>query len=236
MMIRVRSSTISVGGYPLLLCDDLVFEPGRVYCIRGRSGTGKTTFLRTLLGSSSVSTPKKVVEYVQDNDGQELTPLERPELGVHLSVFQQSAPLWPHLSAFSNAWLPWASQSGFRVMFKRREKAKERARYWLNELGLDSSVWQRNPLSLSGGERQRVALAAVLVFDCPCILLDEPTSSLDRTSVNLVSGLLERETSKGKLVIVTSHDVDFLENDSWDHLAIIEHNSQGPQFRLKKVR
>jgi ABC-type polar amino acid transport system ATPase subunit len=235
MKIRVEPSTLIVGGLPLLSFGDLVFEPGQVYCIRGRSGTGKTTFLRALRGSNSVSLTDGFVRYDFGVEDGNAPMLSKPELGVHISVLQQSSPLWPHMSALTNAWIPWASQHGVREMFRHRKEAIARASEQLRSLGLDSSVWDRKPFSLSGGERQRVALAAILVFDTPCIMLDEPTSSLDRASINLVTNALMKEADRGKLIIVTSHDVDFLENESWHHLAIDDQSKDPPRFCLHEV-
>ena len=235
MIIRSSQFTILVGGQPLLLCEDLTFEPGQVHCIRGRSGTGKTSFLYALSDSKLVSLNGQGIQYQLRNEKEHLDLITDPKLGVHLSFSQQAATLWPHLTTFTNVWLPWASQCGFRKMFQRRILAQERAQNWLTQLGLDASLWKRRPFSLSGGERQRAALASALVFNSPCLLLDEPTSSLDRMSVNLVSSVLEKEANLGKLVIVTSHDVDFLENKSWHHWTIVENVKQIPRFRLIEV-
>jgi ABC-type polar amino acid transport system ATPase subunit len=232
MNITIGPSTLNVDGRPLLSFEKLVFESGNVYCIRGRSGTGKTSFLRALRASNSVSVSGVSPYYSFENHQ---PPIAAPRLGVDISILQQSSPLWPHISALSNTWLPWASQHGIKKTFRRRDEAMRRARAKLSKLGLDPSVWNRKPLSLSGGERQRVALAAVLVFDTPCVLLDEPTSSLDRISIGLVSAMLLDEASRGKLIIVTSHDVDFLENKKWRHLTI-ENQTGGPsQFSLHEV-
>jgi ABC-type hemin transport system ATPase subunit len=89
MKIRVQPSTLIVGGLPLLSFSELVFESGQVDCIRGRSGTGKTSFLRAL-GSNSVSLSGGPVQYFAAGNG-EAQMLAKPELGVQISVLQQRA-------------------------------------------------------------------------------------------------------------------------------------------------
>lgn len=235
MKIHTDKAIIAVGGFPLLRCENLTFNPGRVNCLRGRSGTGKSTLVRALAEPDSSSIGGSGFEYTQGDPSGEAIPSQELELGRHIVVLQQVAPLWPHLSAINNAWIPWASRDGIREALRRRTLALERAMAWLSRLGIDDTVWSRKPHSLSGGERQRVALATALVFDAPCVLLDEPTSSLDQTSAELVVGVIDELAQLGKLVIVTSHDADLLKIDSWRHLAIVENANGDTKFVLKEV-
>lgn len=215
---------------PFLVCRGLSFEPGRVYCIRGRSGTGKTSFLRAMAGIPSVKCAGDPILYNGVGGG-----TVEPELGLNIGFLQQAAPLWPHLTAFANAWMPYAARFGLRYVFERKRTAQERAREFLETLELGSSILRRFPYSLSGGERQRVALASLLVFDTPCILVDEPTSGLDRVSVDAVCRILDQQAGLGKLVIVTSHDLDLLQKESWYHLAVVENEVSGFRFNLSEV-
>lgn len=235
MKIRTDKTIIVIDGSPLLCCERLTFDSGRVHCIRGRSGSGKSTLVRALSEPSASTVIGSRFEYVRDGPNSEADSSESFILGQELVVLQQVAPLWPHLSALNNTWLPWASQVGIRETFRRRAQATESARLWLSRLGIDASVWNRKPHSLSGGERQRVALASALVFDAPCLLLDEPTSSLDQTSAELVVAVIQDQAGHGKLVIVTSHDADLLQITGWRHLAITENDSSESRFILREV-
>jgi len=219
MIIRLGECSILINGVRIITCGRLTLKPGRVYCIRGRSGTGKTTFLRALYGDPNVKLSQGCIEFLLTYGDQVVQPFV-PRLGTDIGVLQQVAPLWPHLSALTNAWLPWASLEGLSGFVKRRVLAQEQARHWLDALGIDKSIWMRTPQFLSGGERQRVALAAVLTFDPDCLLADEPTSGLDRMSVRRIVSILDDLAASGKIVIVTSHDVDLLDNANWIHLII----------------
>ena len=234
MRIHTDKTIIAVGGFPLLCCKQLTFQRGKVHCIRGRSGTGKSTLVRALAEPESSVLLGNGFNYIQD-DSDGCIRLKELELGRQVIVVQQVAPLWPHLSAISNTWIPWASRDGIRKTFRRRLQALNAARDWLSRLGLDETIWSRNPYSLSGGERQRVALASALVFDVPFLLLDEPTSSLDQTSAELVVGVINEQAQLGKLVIVTSHDADLLKIAAWRHLAIVENENGESKFMLKEV-
>jgi histidine transport system ATP-binding protein len=171
-------------------------------------------------------------EYIKEAPDIKSEALNKLAFGKEVVVLQQTAPLWPHLSAVNNTWLPWASKNGVREMLRSRSVAIERAETWLNRLGIDASVWRRKPQSLSGGERQRVALASILMFDAQCILLDEPTSALDQSSVRLIVQVIEEQAKQGKLVIIASHDADLLSISSWRHLSIVESFDSKSKFRL----
>lgn len=62
--------------------------------------------------------------------------------------------------------------------------------------------------TLSGGEQQRIALARLMIKKCELILADEPTGSLDKKNANIVLDILADMNSKGKTVILVTHDAD----------------------------
>lgn len=69
----------------------------------------------------------------------------------------------------------------------------------------------RHPNELSGGQKQRIAIARALIKDPDILCLDEPTSSLDKSNATDLAKLLG-ELSKEKLIIVSTHDLDFFPN------------------------
>jgi ABC-type multidrug transport system ATPase subunit len=234
-MIEVSDLKISIGKSHALSCDNLIFRPGNIYCIRGKSGAGKTSFLNYLLGigeSIYNMTVEGSIRYSFDRSSQ---LQNSPCLGSDIILLQQSTPLWPHLNSFNNTWLPWASNCGIRELINRKNLAMKRSEYWLSNLGIEKSVWKQYPRSLSGGERQRVALASMLTFDCPCLLLDEPTSSLDQVSTHIVADILLEESRKGKVIIIVSHDLDFLNQRSWRHLEIVLKGHERLEYIIREI-
>lgn len=226
MKIIIKNSVLRIGDSSLLGCPDLIFSPGIVHCMKGRSGSGKTSFLRAISGTSRPVSGLKV-EFYQGEGG-----IFRPKFGRDIVFLQQSAMLWGHLTAFQNSWLPWAVQTGLTSFFGRRTLSKERAAKWCERLELDSKLLGKNSTRLSGGEKQRINLSSVLVFDPPCILLDEPTSNLDFLGANRVGHILEEQAAQGKLVIVTTHDEELINRKGWRHLSILPAMSDDHPFRL----
>ena len=78
----------------------------------------------------------------------------------------------------------------------------------LGLMGLDQSFFERNPLRLSGGEKRRVALAGVLSMDADTIVLDEPCAGLDSKWHDRLYEILHELNSRGKTIIVVSHNID----------------------------
>ena len=70
----------------------------------------------------------------------------------------------------------------------------------------------RHPLSLSGGQKQRLAVAVSLICDRELLIFDEPTSGLDLASMEEVGDLAQELSRRGKLLLIITHDVEFMKN------------------------
>ena len=91
------------------------------------------------------------------------------------------------------------------------EERRARAEGLLETVGLKAKGFKR-PEELSGGEQQRVAVCLALVNDPPIILADEPTGNLDSHNAKVISSMLiDLATSRGKTVLVASHDSKVVE-------------------------
>jgi len=85
-------------------------------------------------------------------------------------------------------------------------------------LGIEH-VLDRRPNEISGGERRRVSIAIALARDHEFLVLDEPTNSLDRASIELLMGVLRDEAGLGRVVLVATHDQYLIRNS--DRLYLI---------------
>ncbi len=176
----------------------LHIQPGEFVAVMGPSGCGKSTLLHLIGGLDAptrggVTLDNKELTSLSDDD---LTLIRRRQIGFIFQFFN----LIPVLSAEENAALP-LMLDGVQPAI-----ARERARSWLNRLGMGARVHHR-PNQLSGGEQQRVAIARALVIEPLLVLADEPTGNLDSRSGEEIVGLLRQAVDDwGKTVLMVTHD------------------------------
>ena len=145
------------------------FEEGKIYAIRGRSGTGKTTLL-SLISGLERCTEGKIIFDNKDLKDINLDYYRSHEIGI---VFQ-SYNLLPYMTVSENIILSMDT-SGVHISNKR-EKALE----LMKSVGLKEVYANRKVLRISGGEQQRVAIARSLSYNPKMIIADEPTGNLDK--------------------------------------------------------
>lgn len=172
--------------------------PGQLCCIAGRSGSGKTSVARVLVG---LTAPTGGTVTWGGVDLTKLTEVERSDQRRKITGYvDQEATLIPGLTVLDNILLP-AIPDGRDAARRAKNKAAED----LRRLGLERRrKW--SPARLSGGERQRVALARALTANTPAIVVDEPTASLDRRWADTVIDLLLEHADAGGIVVAASHD------------------------------
>lgn len=185
-------------------------EPGEFVAIIGRSGAGKTTFLRCLSGAVPPSEGRIGM------DGEDLSGLAAHGLRryrARVGMIYQQFNLVKRLRVLDNVLvgrLPhlrgWPRLAALAWRFDARES--ETALRCLAHVGLLDRAWQRTD-TLSGGEQQRVAIAKILAQDPTLVLADEPIASLDVMNGALIMETLRRvATESGLTVIATLHHVE----------------------------
>jgi phospholipid/cholesterol/gamma-HCH transport system ATP-binding protein len=198
-LITVEGLTKSFGRQAVLRGIDLEVPDGSITIVIGRSGGGKSVFLRHLLGLVRPDAGRIVI------DGVDVTGLRarafdrvRERYGV---VFQGGA-LFDSLTCAGNVAFPLRE----KTRMPRAEMAK-RVAAALEQVGL-GDVGDKYPAEVSGGMRKRVAIARALVTEPAIVFFDEPTTGLDPILVNTIHGLIGELHRRHKFTaVVVSHEI-----------------------------
>ena len=217
-------------GYSVGLYDiNLTVKAGERHCIMGLSGSGKSTLIRHInrlidptKGNIWVDTAINAqtnITHDMSSDAKSSVPsialpssviniLELNDKGLrqyrqqNISMVFQHFGLMPHLTVLQNV------AYGLRVRKMNIKARHDRARHWLNEVGLPN-LEHSYPDELSGGMQQRVGLARALATDNPILLMDEAFSALDPLiRAQLQDQLLELQARLNKTIVFITHDID----------------------------
>lgn len=176
-----------------------VYE-GEFVTLVGTSGCGKSTFLKLLLGTETVSRGDLLLDKVA------IANEPGPDRGI---VFQKYS-VFPHLTVRQNVALGREFEQNKllgRLFGQKRRKVLEEADYWLETVGL-SQAKNRYPHELSGGMQQRLAIAQALIKQPRILLLDEPFGALDPGIRKDMHKMVLSLWRKHKLtVFMVTHDI-----------------------------
>ncbi|WP_158899346.1 ABC transporter ATP-binding protein [Burkholderia sp. L27(2015)] len=204
------------GDHEVLKGVSLKAKAGDVISIIGSSGSGKSTFLRCINfleqpNAGRIIVDGEEVRTVHDRRGalRVADPKQLQRVRTRLAMVFQHFNLWAHLTVLENI-----IEAPRYVLGLSRAEAEERARMYLDKVGLGRDVEGKYPSHLSGGQQQRVAIARALAMHPDVMLFDEPTSALDPELVGEVLKVMQTLAEEGRTMIVVTHEMSFARNVS----------------------
>lgn len=191
-------------------------KAGDVISIIGASGSGKSTFLRCINflerpNAGQIVVDGETVRTKADRAGN-LEVADHKQLQrirTKLSMVFQHFNLWAHMNVLENV-----MEAPVHVLGIPKREAEERARMYLEKVGLAPRVEKQYPSHLSGGQQQRVAIARALAMEPDVMLFDEPTSALDPELVGEVLKVMHQLAEEGRTMVVVTHEMGFARNVS----------------------
>lgn len=199
-MIHVENISKSFDGTLILKGISTVFDKGKTNLIIGQSGSGKTVFLKCLLGlfetdAGRIKFENKALDEMTHKDRSVL----RQEIGM---VFQGSA-LFDSMTVEENIMFPMQ-------MFTKKEdeEIRERANQVIKRVNLINAN-EKFPDEISGGMKKRVAIARSIVMNPKYLFCDEPNSGLDPKTAILIDNLIQEITEEYNITtVINTHDMN----------------------------
>ena len=200
-VLSLKNVTIYQENRVILSQVNLEVKEGEFLYIIGKTGTGKSSFMKTLYGDLPLTEGSgSIVGYDLVNLKEKDIPFLRRKIGIVFQDFQ----LLLDRSVNENM-LFVLKATGWTDQQEMQSKIDD----VLDRVGL-KGIANKMPHQLSGGEQQRVAIARALLNDPELILADEPTGNLDPQTSAEVLGVLKKINENGKTVIMATHDYALL--------------------------
>ncbi len=192
-MIEVKNVSKTMKGHPVLQDVSCNFEPGTVYGIYGRNGSGKTMLMRCILGlifsdSGTINVDGKII-------GQDI------DFPVNVGAIIENPSFFSYATGYENLKL---------LADIRKVISEEAIRTAIRRVGLDDTD-KRAVSKYSLGMKQRLGIAQAIMESPDILVLDEPTNALDEEGINLFYDMIQKEKARGALVIMASHNKDDIE-------------------------
>jgi len=197
-LIKFDNVTIFQNERPVVGGLNVEVKKGEFLYLLGKTGSGKSSFLKTIYGDLALGSGTASVCGYSLND---LKPGQIPYLRRKLGIVFQDFQLLGDRSVYENLRFVMRATG-----WKDEKKIKERITDVLKKVSLEGKE-NKMPHELSGGEQQRISIARALVNEPEVILADEPTGNLDPETSEEIIKLLKQLSENGTAVLLATHDM-----------------------------
>ncbi len=187
-LLQIETLQVAYGETLILRDLDMQIAPGKLVCLMGRNGVGKTTLLKSIIG---LLRPRSGRILFDDQDITDAPPYMRSRAGI--GYVPQGREIFPHLTVLENL------QVGLMANPKGLRTVPEFVYDYFPAL---KTMLDRKGGVLSGGQQQQLAIARVLVADPKLLLLDEPMEGIQPSIVQLIAEVLERLKQAGQVAVL----------------------------------
>jgi len=199
-MITVKNIEKAFNGKKVLDDVSVTFEPGKTNLIIGRSGSGKTVLLKTIVGLHNVDQGEIWFEDLLFNN---LDFTGKKDIRKQMGMLFQGSALFDSMTTEQNVRFPLDMFTGLSM-----EEKTERVNFCLKRVNILNSN-KLFPAELSGGMKKRVAIARAIALNPKYLFCDEPNSGLDPLTAILIDDLIKEITEEYSMTtIVNTHDMN----------------------------
>ncbi len=200
-MIEVKNISKAFDGNQVLKDISITFERGKTNLIIGRSGSGKTVLLKSILGLFDIDEGEI---WYKDRNLVQMSNKERKLLRSEIGMVFQGGALFDSVNVEGNVRFPldmFTNMSG-------PEKIK-RVQFCLDHVNIDRQAYKLYPSEISGGMQKRVAIARAIALNPKYLFCDEPNSGLDPETSTVIDQLIQALTKEFQMTtIINTHDMN----------------------------
>ena len=200
-MIEVKNLYKSFDGNEVLKNISIRFEQGKTNLIIGRSGSGKTVLLKSILGLYDID---KGEIWYNDRNLLQIGEKERKKMRQEIGMVFQGGALFDSISVEGNIRFPLD-------MFTRMssKEKKDRVEFCLEHVNIEKHAYKLFPSEISGGMQKRVAIARAIALNPKYLFCDEPNSGLDPETATVIDKLIQNLTREFQMTtIINTHDMN----------------------------
>ncbi len=200
VMIEVKNIKKSFDGVEILKGISTTFEKGKTNLVIGQSGSGKTVFLKSLLG---LFTPEEGSILFDGKDYKTLSDEQKRELRTEMGMVFQGSALFDSMTVSENVMFPLRMFSNQPL-----SEMQDRVDFVLKRVNL-IDAHHKYPAETSGGMQKRVAIARAIVMNPKYLFCDEPNSGLDPRTAIVIDNLIQEITDEYNITtVINTHDMN----------------------------